>query len=311
MGNKLYTNQYRELALRFKELGWSTEDVASAMGVSRASIYRWEKTFESIGTATNPHACNGGRRSAINRNIMDVIHSLYKQSPDMYLEELQFYLAVKHDVAISISSLQSTLEKEGLTRKLLHKIARERDNERRCTWRECIHNNFDDQASYFVTVDETHKNEHTIQRRYGRSKLGTRATIEAPFVRGRRYSIVAALTTEGLMAVDAVEGSFDGDLFVQFIAQSVLPNMNPYSPGTEHSVLVLDNCSIHHTEELEDLVRDAVPAVPHILPVKAYMRRHQAEIGLAEDPLLAILEACSCITPEKARGWFAHAGFVV
>lgn len=43
--------------------------------------------------------------------------------------------------------------------------------------------------------------------------------------------------------------------------------------------------------------------------VKAYMRRHVAEIRAAEDPVVILLEACSCITTEMAQHWFAHAGY--
>ncbi|KAG2053428.1 hypothetical protein BDR06DRAFT_867757, partial [Suillus hirtellus] len=70
-----------------------------------------------------------------------------------------------------------------------------------------------------------------------------------------RYSLVAAITTEGYIAAHAVEGSFDSQSFNEFIATKVLPYMNPFP--AERSVLVLDNCHIHHNEELYDLVHDA------------------------------------------------------
>jgi hypothetical protein len=39
------------------------------------------------------------------------------------------------------------------------------------------------------------------------------------------------------------------------------------------------------------------------------MRRHNAEILAAADPVAAILEACGCITSEMAMNWFLHAGY--
>ncbi|THU93490.1 hypothetical protein K435DRAFT_670178 [Dendrothele bispora CBS 962.96] len=44
---------------------------------------------------------------------------------------------------------------------------------------------------------------------------------------------------------------------------------------------------------------------------KAYLRRNGALINAAEDPILALLDSCGCITEEMALGWFKHAGFVV
>lgn len=43
--------------------------------------------------------------------------------------------------------------------------------------------------------------------------------------------------------------------------------------------------------------------------VKAHLRRHNQSIRSALDPVLALTEACACITPEKARAWFIHAGY--
>jgi hypothetical protein len=43
--------------------------------------------------------------------------------------------------------------------------------------------------------------------------------------------------------------------------------------------------------------------------VKAYMRRHGAEMRAAEDPVQSLLEACGCITADMAKAWFVHAGY--
>jgi len=44
---------------------------------------------------------------------------------------------------------------------------------------------------------------------------------------------------------------------------------------------------------------------------KAYIRRNGMTIRDAEDPLLALLDSCGCITAEMAVGWFYHAGYIV
>ncbi|KIM76786.1 hypothetical protein PILCRDRAFT_44277, partial [Piloderma croceum F 1598] len=67
-----------------------------------------------------------------------------------------------------------------------------------------------------------------------------------------KYSLVAAITTEGYMATQVVPGSLDSFKFYNFIAEDVLPQMNPYP--AERSVLVLDNCRIHHNDAIVELV---------------------------------------------------------
>ena len=156
---------------------------------------------------------------------------------------------------------------------------------------------------------------------------------------------MAALTIEGYIASDAVPGSLDSIDFLEFVQEHVvcskveilhkfanlfqIPQMNPH-PDLR-SVLVLDNCRIHHNEALVDMVRAAgclilyLPAYspdfnpieesfstcssllssimsrwikPNISAVKAYLRRHGAIIRRDHDAIKALLEACGCITPD-------------
>jgi len=44
--------------------------------------------------------------------------------------------------------------------------------------------------------------------------------------------------------------------------------------------------------------------------VKAYLRRHGSIIRRDGDAINALLEACGCITPTMAEGWFRHAGYI-
>ena len=73
-----------------------------------------------------------------------------------------------------------------------------------------------------VFVDETSKDDRTIYRHYGRAVLGQRANVSAPFVRGERFSIVAALTVDGYITQRVVPGSLDGEEFFDFITQDVV-----------------------------------------------------------------------------------------
>jgi hypothetical protein len=78
------------------------------------------------------------------------------------------------------------------------------------------------QGKEFVVVDETSKNDHLMARRYGYAMSGERADLVDVFVRGDRYSLLAAMTTEGYIAVNVVPGSYDGLAFFDFIAEEVV-----------------------------------------------------------------------------------------
>jgi hypothetical protein len=80
--------------------------------------------------------------------------------------------------------------------------------------------------------------------------------------------MVAALSLDGYEAVHVVSGSVDGEEFLDYIVNDVvrcmlhlfrfllnfhqLPNMNPYPQ--DKSILILDNCAIHKTHALREIV---------------------------------------------------------
>ena len=62
-----------------------------------------------------------------------------------------------------------------------------------------------------------------------------------------RYSILPALCSEGIIYSAVCEGAYDGQAFVHFI-RNLMNYMNPWPEPC--SVLVMDNCAIHHNPEV-------------------------------------------------------------
>ncbi|GES89074.1 hypothetical protein GLOIN_2v1434041 [Rhizophagus clarus] len=68
------------------------------------------------------------------------------------------------------------------------------------------------------------------------------------FVRGKRYTILPALTLDGFVAVDIFEGACNKKRFIDFILDQVVPIMNPYP--SSNNVIVMDNARIYHDVNL-------------------------------------------------------------
>ncbi|KAF8436852.1 hypothetical protein L210DRAFT_869880 [Boletus edulis BED1] len=87
---------------------------------------------------------------------------------------------------------------------------------------------------------------------FGHSERGSHVERHYPFVYKKRYSMVAALALgEGIIAAHVIEGSFTHDTFYNISTTnpfSQLPMCNPY-PAL-HSMLVMDNACIHHSDEI-------------------------------------------------------------
>ena len=104
--------------------------------------------------------------------------------------------------------------------------------------------------------------------------------------------------------------------------------MNPY-PGPS-SILIVDNCRIHHVEEIQQLcdergvrLRYLPPYSPDFNPIeecfsfmKAWIRRHGARFreAFASDesalPYMFLYGALDHVTAEHAEGWFSHSGYL-
>src|SRR6266542_1688667 len=100
-------------------------------------------------------------------------------------------------------------------RKIIQKVVKERSEALRGFYLYNIGINYTSEQLIFI--DETAKDERTLTRLYGYSPINTRAKKSIVFVRGKRYTILPALSLEGFIAVDVMEGSCDKERFQTFI----------------------------------------------------------------------------------------------
>ena len=121
-------------------------------------------------------------------------------------------------------------------------------------------------ADQFIFVDESSSQARRNDRPYGWSPKGYRCrTRPRAAHRKERYSILPAITINGYIACEVVEGSFDNVRFTNFLRDRVLPLVNPL-PGPQ-SVVVMDNASSHHTqrETIEEMFREVGAKIEYLL----------------------------------------------
>ena len=227
MVNRRISSDLKERALDLWNTGWDVEEICYAFHVSPRSLYRWRELFEELGSVTKPPSPLCRHDRIIGLAALTASKEVYANDPSVMLNELMWHLAIHHDTVISKSALQATLVRAGLTRKVLQKIANERDEVRRADYRGCIRdpNNFSGTGMEFVAVDESSKDEQSLARGYGRSPLGQRAEYVADFIRADRYTLTAAMSTQGYIAPRIVLGSMDAFEFFDFIVEDVVSGM--------------------------------------------------------------------------------------
>ncbi|KAJ7128455.1 hypothetical protein C8R44DRAFT_562073, partial [Mycena epipterygia] len=105
MGYRKISADLKDAALRLWDLGWEQSDIMQALVVSRSSLYRWKKLFEEIGSTTRTASPLRGRPRVITQVVLSACYDIYQKEPDVYLQEC-WWLAIHHDIVISISALQ-------------------------------------------------------------------------------------------------------------------------------------------------------------------------------------------------------------
>ena len=67
-------------------------------------------------------------------------------------------------------------------------------------------------------------------------------------VRGEHLSAVVLMSTIGVLDCKVINQSVNGDLFYDIIQRTLLPHLMPYNGSNPHSIIVMDNASIHHSD---------------------------------------------------------------
>jgi transposase len=95
-----------------------------------------------------------------------------------------------------------------------------------------------------VFLDETSVN-CGMTRLYGRSHKNERIYDYVPDVRFKRTSIISTVRLSGDSVPFMFKGTLDGDLFIGYIEQYLVPTLK------KDDILVLDSCSAHKKYELD------------------------------------------------------------
>ncbi|KAK0433133.1 uncharacterized protein EV420DRAFT_1243331, partial [Desarmillaria tabescens] len=206
----------KERALVLLRDGWELDDVVEALGVHSRSIERWLDNYEQYGSVI-PTRYPQGRPRRLSTLISQELSLLIQESPSLFLDEIVEWLALMHDQPMPLSTLCDNLEDLGLRRKVLRRIALQRDEGLRTAWMDRILRIFT--AEQMVFIDE---------------------------------SILPALTLDGYIALRVVPGSVDGDELYDFVLYDLLPRMNAFPAPC--SVLILDNCNTHKSDALREAV---------------------------------------------------------
>ena len=171
------------------------------------------------------------------------------------------------------------------------------------------------EANMLVFVDETGVDRRDSLRKYGYSIRGKPQQSRQCFTRGERISVIAAMNTKGILALKVVRGTVDGNEFIDFVQGHLVPALLPFNGVNPNSIVLMDNCSVHHVAGAASTITQA-GALVHFLPpyspdlnpieecfskVKSQLKRMNHDDDLETN----ILSAFSSITEKYCIGWIS------
>ncbi len=97
---------------------------------------------------------------------------------------------------------------------------------------------------------------------------------------------IAAISTEGLVTVETTNNTVDGEAFLDFLRGTLIPELHPFDEYTPMSIIVMDNCSIHRVQEVQELLNSAGVLTFYLPPyspdfeltfsyIKHYLKQHE------------------------------------
>ena len=165
-----------------------------------------------------------------------------------------------------------------------------------------------------VFLDETAANTK-MARRYGRAPRGERLVDAVPHGHWKTTTFIAALRRGGMTAPCVIDGAMNGDLFVAYVGQMLVPTLRT------GDVVVMDNLACHKRAEVRTLIEGAgcrllylPPYSPDFNPIEPAYAKLKALLRKARQRTVAGLEnflgeAVDAFSAPECANYFSHCGY--
>ena len=219
--------------------------------ISVGTAHNHFKRFQETGYVQARTGHNGSRAVSSHEEL--IVVGLLLDDPSLYLSEVCQKLREITGIEASPATVCRVIHRNGFTRKKIKQVAIQQSVEARGRFAAEVqfYN-----VRQFVWVDETGSDRRDQMRKFGYSLKGEPPVYHRILHRGKRISAIAAMSVTGLLCYKLYKGSINGSTFLEFVQGWLIPEMLPFDGVNPHSILVLDNCSIHHVEPVKDALRD-------------------------------------------------------
>jgi transposase len=301
-----------DLRLRIHEAcqaGESTAVVAERFEVSPAFVRRLQQRFRESGSlAPRPGGRGPAPKLATHEAALrQAVHDHPDATPAEHRERL--------NLPVARVTVWRTLRRLRLTRKKKSIHAAERDRPdvvaARRQWPEKVAGVA---AKDLVFLDETGA-KTTMTRTHGYGPVGQRVVASLPLKGWKTVTFVGALTSAGLIAPWALEGAMNGEWFLAYVKQVLVPSLRP------GMLVVMDNLPSHKVAGVKEAIEGAgcrleylPPYSPDLNPIEnAFSKLKRSLRDWAARTVEGIYEALRQLIgrfrPTECLNYFRHCGY--
>lgn len=303
----------------YKEV--AAADIARFLYISERSVYRYVERFRTTGEVRKCYKTNGPACILSEHEEFIIVNSVLS-SPGIYLRELQQTLSQSTGRWVHESTICRCLRRLGMTRQKIQHVALQRSDSKRAEFIANVMMVFD--SSLCLWIDETGCDQRNAQRKYGYGIRGQTPQDFSLKLRGKRYSAISILSTEGVEDTYITEGTVNGEVFLDFVQKQLVPILSPFDGLSPRSVVILDNASIHHVDPVVStilstgaLLRFLPPYSPDMNPIelvfgemKKYLQANHLlfETSLSIQSILYM--AFNSISKENCMAYINYSGYM-
>jgi transposase len=198
-------------------------------------------------------------------------------------------------------------------KKTLHAAEQDRPDVKaaREAWRE---NQASLDPAHLVFIDET-ATATNMTRLRGRSVEGQRLVGKTPHGHRKTTTFVAALRNDGITAPLVIDGAMNGETFVQYVEQFLVPTLTP------KDIVVMDNLSVHKVAGVKQAIESAGASVlylppysPDLNPIEMVFSKLKALLRKASERTVGKLwdrigELLATFSSQECQNYLAHQGY--
>ena len=202
-------------AIRLHETGLlPLETILDCCRFSRRTWFWVIKLWRETGNVIRLGRIHRGRPRILETDDIQYLLRLIRNHPDYFLDEMLNLLQTNRFISVHFTTVFCKLKRAGMSRKKLKRIAIKHNEERQANF---VVRMAQYQPEELGFMDEVSKDARTTRRNSGWSKTGKQAEKKQVFVRGRRTSMEALLTLDGIVAGTVVEGSMTKIAFIEYL----------------------------------------------------------------------------------------------